>query len=233
MQSRLDSVSIELAGLFEKDKALRTYADIPEIDQDIRKLGVGGKIIHKTTKLDKFIPNDTLLISDLSRKLGQIERDLNLEKISYKEIYDAVKNHKELIQSTPSIIPVEDGFISSYFGYRRDPFTQERRFHYGIDISAQRGTPVYTTADGVVSECSNSSIGFGKLITIDHGHGYTTYYGHLQKFHVKEGQQVKRGQIIGEVGNSGRSTGTHLHYEVRNFGVKKNPLKYFFTGHLE
>jgi len=233
METRLDSVSFELEVLFDKDKALRTYADIPEIDQDIRKLGIGGKIIHKTTKLDKFIPDDNLLISDISRKLNQIERDLNLEKISYKEIYDAVKNHKELIESTPTIMPVEGGYISSYFGYRSDPFTQKRTFHHGIDISAQRGTPVYATADGVVHESTTRSIGFGRLITVDHGHGFTTYYGHLHKIHVKSGQQVKRGQIIGEVGSSGRSTGTHLHYEVRKYGVKKNPRKYFFTGHIK
>ena len=232
MESRLDSVSQNLSVLFEKDKALRTYTDIPTIDKDIRQLGIGGKVIHKTTKLDKFIPNDTLLISDLSRKLGQIERDLELEKLSYTEIYDAIKNHKDLIQATPSIIPVDGGFITSDFGYRLDPFTSKRQFHYGLDISSQRGTPVYAAANGVVRECFYSSGGYGRIVKIDHGHGYTTVYAHLKRFNVKTGQSIKRGEKIGEVGSSGRSTGSHLHYEVRQFGVKKNPEKYFFAGPL-
>ena len=229
METRLDSVNLQLTILFDKDRALRTYADIPEIDMDIRKLGIGGKLIHKTTKLDKFIPNDTLLISEISQKLGQIERDLELEKLSYREIYEAVKNHKELIQSTPSIWPVEGGYVSSNFGYRKDPWTKKTRYHEGLDINAPSGTAVYSTADGVVRTCYNSSGGYGKMVTIDHGYGFTTLYGHLRKYSVKPGQQVKRGDIIGQVGNTGRSTGTHLHYEVQKFGLNKNPKNYFFT----
>ena len=224
METRLDSVNLQLTILFDKDRALRTYADM-----DIRKLGIGGKLIHKTTKLDKFIPNDTLLISEISQKLGQIERDLELEKLSYREIYEAVKNHKELIQSTPSIWPVEGGYVSSNFGYRKDPWTKKTRYHEGLDINAPSGTAVYSTADGVVRTCYNSSGGYGKMVTIDHGYGFTTLYGHLRKYSVKPGQQVKRGDIIGQVGNTGRSTGTHLHYEVQKFGLNKNPKNYFFT----
>ncbi len=228
MENRLDTVNLQIKSLFNKDKALRTYADIPEIDQDIRKLGIGGKIIHKTTKLDKFIPNDTLLISNISRKLSQLERNLELEKLSYKEIYDAVKNNKELIESTPSIRPVVGGYISSNFGYRSDPFTKKTRYHDGLDISAQKGSPVFATADGVVGKCSSSRGGYGNLVTIDHGYGFSTRYAHLKKYFVKPGQQITRGQKIGEVGNTGRSTGTHLHYEVRKFGIPKNPKNYYF-----
>ncbi len=232
METRLDSVNQELTELFEKDKALRTYADIPQIDKDIRKLGIGGKVIHKTTKLDKFIPNDSLMISDISRQLNQIERDIELEKLSYSEIYKTVRNHKSLLESTPSIRPIKGGYISSSFGYRPDPFTGKRRFHHGLDISANRGTPVYATAKGVVRNCFYNG-GYGRVIQIDHGNGYTTIYAHLNKYQVKAGQQVDRGEVIGEVGNTGRSTGPHLHYEIRKYQQKKNPTKYFFTGALK
>ena len=230
MENRLDSVNYHIDVLFEKDRALRSYADIPEIDQDIRKLGIGGKVIHKTTKLDKFIPNDTLLISNISRKLNQFERDIELEKLSFSEIYEAVKNHNDLILATPSIRPLDGGYISSNFGYRKDPFTQKMQYHDGLDISASRGTPVYATADGVVRNCYYNGGGYGKMITIDHGYGFTTVYAHLNKYIVKKGQQIKRGQKIGEVGNTGRSTGPHLHYEVQKFGVTKNPKNYFFIA---
>jgi murein DD-endopeptidase MepM/ murein hydrolase activator NlpD len=160
--------------------------------------------------------------------MSQFERDIELEKLSYEEIYEAVKNHNDLIQATPSIIPIEGGWISSNFGYRKDPFTHKTQYHDGIDISANRGTPVYAAADGVIRNCYYNGGGYGRMITIDHGFGFTTVYAHLNKYVVKKGQQVKRGQKIGEVGSTGRSTGPHLHYEVQKFGVPKNPKNYFF-----
>jgi len=222
----------DLNVLLEKDQALRTYVDIPAIDKDVRKLGIGGKALIKASEFDKLIPDKDIRMSDLSNDLDRLARVLKLEKASYESIYDAFKHRSDQIQSTPSIRPVNTGYITDGFGYRRDPFNGKRRFHYGIDISSPSGTPVYATADGVVRSC-NSSVTYGKIVKLDHGFGYSTVYAHLSRILVKPGEVVKRGQKIAEVGCTGRSTAPHLHYEVQQFGIRKNPLDYFFTGYVE
>jgi len=231
MKTRMKKLESDVNVLYSKDKALRTYIDIPTIDKDIRRLGIGGKVIHETTDLDQFIPGDSLHISDLSENLDKLERAIKLERISYEAIYDAFRHRSDQIRSTPSIRPVNKGYISDGFGYRRDPFTGRRRFHYGVDISAPMGTKVFATADGVIRDVHLSRT-YGKVIRIDNGFGYTTFFAHLSKVLVDPGQVIKRGEVIGEVGNTGRSTGPHLHYEVRQFNVKKDPLNYFFTGYI-
>lgn len=228
MQTRMKSMESEVKVLMEKDKALRTYVDIPEIDKDIRKLGIGGKIVNRTTELNKLLPGDTIKISGLIKDLDKLAREIKLELSSYNSIYEAAQHHSEQIQCTPSIRPVRKGYITDGFGYRKDPFTYRKKFHYGVDISCPTGTNVYVTANGVVSN-TNVSRSSGKYLLIDHGFGYSTFYGHLSRIIVKHGEVVKRGQKIGEVGSTGRSTAPHLHYEVRQFSIKKDPLEYFFT----
>jgi len=160
----------DISVLIDKDQALRTYIDIPEIDKDVRKLGIGGNVIHKTNELDKLIHSGDIKISELSQHLDKLERELKLERLSYEEIYNAFKHNSNKIQCTPSTPPVNEGYITDGFGYRRDPFTQKWRFHYGMDFSAPLGTPVYSTANGVVRDTRRSST-YGKFITIDHGFG--------------------------------------------------------------
>ncbi|RKY52139.1 MAG: hypothetical protein DRP89_08135 [Candidatus Neomarinimicrobiota bacterium] len=232
LKSRMQLMESDLNVLLEKDQALRTYVDIPAIDKDVRKLGIGGKALIKASEFDKLIPDKDIRMSDLSNDLDRLARVLKLEKASYESIYDAFKHRSDQIQSTPSIRPVNTGYITDGFGYRRDPFNGKRRFHYGIDISSPSGTPVYATADGVVRSC-NSSVTYGKIVKLDHGFGYSTVYAHLSRILVKPGEVVKRGQKIAEVGCTGRSTAPHLHYEVQQFGIRKNPLDYFFTGYVE
>ncbi len=231
LKSRMQLMESDLNVLREKDQALRTYVDIPAIDKDVRKLGIGGKVLIKASEVDKLIPDDNIRMSELSNDLDRLARVLKLERISYESIYNAFRHRSDQIQSTPSIRPVNTGYISDGFGYRRDPFIGRRRFHYGIDISSPSGTPVYATADGVVRSC-NSSVTYGKIAKLDHGFGYSTVYAHLSRILVKPGEVVKRGQKIAEVGCTGRSTAPHLHYEVQQFGIRKNPLDYFFTGYV-
>ncbi len=231
MKTRMKKLESDVSVLYNKDQALRTYIDIPTIDKDIRKLGIGGKVIHETTDLDQFIPGDSLHISNLSENLDKLERAIKLERISYEAIYDAFRHRSNQIRCTPSIRPVNKGYISDGFGYRHDPFTGRRRFHYGVDISAPMGTKVFASADGVIRDVHLSRT-YGKVIRIDNGFGYTTFFAHLSKILVEPGQVIKRGEVVGEVGNTGRSTGPHLHYEVRQFNVKKDPLNYFFTGYI-
>lgn len=230
LKNRIQQVESELYVLAEKDQAIRTYIDIPVIDRDVRRLGIGGKYSFQGEELDNLIPDD-IKISDLAVDLDHLSREIKLERISYEEIYNAIQHRSPQIKSTPSIRPVNTGYISDGFGYRRDPFSGERQFHYGVDISAPTGTPVYATADGVVRS-TNFSGTYGKIIKIDHGYGYSTFYAHLSKMLVKPGDVVKRGQKIAEVGCTGRSTASHLHYEIRQFRINKDPLDYFFTGYV-
>ncbi len=231
LENRIQQMESEIQVLAEKDQALRTYADIPVIDQDVRKLGIGGKYIYQGEELDNLLPNNDVKVSELANNLDRLTREIKLERISYEEIYNAIKHRSPQIKSTPSIRPVNTGYISDGYGYRRDPFSNARQFHYGIDISAPTGTPVYATADGVIRS-TNYSGTYGKIIKIDHGYGYSTFYAHLSKMVVKPGDVVKRGEKIAEVGCTGRSTASHLHYEVRQFGINKNPLDYYFTGYI-
>ncbi|MDO9547925.1 MAG: M23 family metallopeptidase [Candidatus Marinimicrobia bacterium] len=231
LDQRIQQMESELHVLAEKDQALRTYVDIPVIDRDVRKLGIGGKYSFQGEELDNLLPNNDVKISKLATDLNRLTREIKLERISYEEIYNAIKHRSPQIKSTPSIRPINTGYISDGYGYRRDPFTGTRQFHYGIDISSPTGTPVYATADGVVRS-TNSSGTYGKIIKVDHGYGYSTFYAHLSKIVIKPGDVIKRGQKIAEVGCTGRSTASHLHYEIRQFGINKNPLDYYFTGYI-
>jgi murein DD-endopeptidase MepM/ murein hydrolase activator NlpD len=145
------------------------------------------------------------------------------DQVKHK-LFQYLEDQKVLLASTPSIWPTK-GWLSSRFGYRISPFTERKEMHKGIDISSRLGTPVIAPADGVViSSGRNGS--FGKMVSIRHGNGFLTKYAHLQKILVKKGQAVKRGEKIGLVGKTGRSTGPHLHYEVHLKGVPLNPLRY-------
>jgi len=230
LNNRVQKMESEISVLVEKDKALRTYVDLPAIDQDIRKLGIGGRTV-RSDELDGLLPSDNMKVSALANNLDRLARELKFERISYETIYDAFKHRSSQIQSTPSIRPIYVGFIIDGYGYRRDPFTGRREFHYGIDITAPSGTPIYATADGVVGGAGYKG-SYGNLIEVNHGFGYSTLYAHLSRISVKVGDTVKRGQKLGEVGSTGRSTGPHLHYEITQFNINKNPLDFFFTGFI-
>lgn len=228
LKERMRLLESELSTLVEKDKALRTYADVPQIDLDIRKLGIGGRRYYKVKELDILFP-DSLKVSELVHDIDRLGRLIKLEKVSYENIYKAFQLRSRQIRSTPTFRPTMRGYITDGFGYRIDPFTGKRQFHYGVDISAPIGTKVYATGDGVVTVTRYSKT-YGKVIKIDHGFGYSTIYAHLSRIYVKEGDVVRRGEVIGEVGCTGRSTAPHLHYEIRQFGIAKNPLDYFFAA---
>lgn len=231
-QNHLDTIEMEMNQIEEKDKALRTYANLPPIDTDIRKVGVGGMRLKKRVDLNKLLPDIELKISKLQLNLNELSRKVKLEKESFETIYNAIQTKSDKLSSIPSINPVGRGYYNAGFGYRRDPFTKEMRFHHGLDISATRGTPVYAVADGEVVYSTYKG-SYGKTIKINHKHGYNTLYAHLHRMNVGPGKAVKRGDIIGLVGSTGRSTAPHLHYEVHYYGTPQNPQNYFFTGLLK
>ena len=228
IQSRLKELDQQILDIEEKDKAVRTYAGMPEVDKDIRKLGIGGVTLKKPNVLDNLAPAVSKEISQLHLDIEKLSRQVNFELVSYEKIYDRVKGDIDRIRHIPSIRPVSGGFLNSSFGYRQDPIDDIRRFHQGQDITVPTGTPVFAPADGVVKRAYYIG-GFGNHIKLKHSSGYSTTYAHLSKIFVRHGQKIKRGDIIGETGNTGRSTAPHLHYEVHYRGTPKNPLDYFFT----
>ena len=232
LHQQMDLLSTHVINIEEKDRALRTYANMPQIDKDVRKLGIGGMEVVKPVKVENQLSDPASKLIDLEMNVDNLTRKVKLELASYSNIYNKVIKESDRLQSIPSIRPVNGGYINSGFGYRNDPFTSKPRFHYGQDITVSSGTNIYAPSDGVVKYAARQG-GFGKVIKLDHGYGYRTIFAHLSKFYVKWGQKVKRGDLIGKSGNTGRSAGPHLHYEVHRNGVPQNPLDYFFSGYIK
>ncbi len=228
IQERLKELDEQILEIEEKDKAVRAYAGMPDIDMDIKKFGVGGVESRDTKIFNNLAPAISNEISELHLDIEKLSRQVNFELASYETIYDKVKNDIDRIRHIPSIRPVAGGYLNSSFGYRQDPIDAVRRFHQGQDFSVPTGTPIFAPADGVVKRAYYIG-GFGNHIKLDHASGYSTTFAHLSKIFVRHGQKVKRGDIIGETGNTGRSTAPHLHYEVHYRGTPKNPADFFFT----
>jgi murein DD-endopeptidase MepM/ murein hydrolase activator NlpD len=232
MEDQVTELTAQIDQIEEKDKAVRSYADLPQIDKDIRQLGVGGLDVNPTKNLDNLLPDVDIKVSALSADIDALSRKVKLELNSYTDIFNSIRKESEKVKHIPTIRPVSGGYLNTGFHYRIDPLDNKRRFHYGQDIAVNYGTPVFAPADGVIRYAKYSG-GYGKTIKIDHGYGYSTFFAHLSRYTIKSRQKVKRGDLIGYSGNSGRSTGPHLHYEVHYYGKPQNPLDYFFSGYLE
>lgn len=231
LQTQLDNVSGEVGSIEKKDQAIRTYAGLPQIDKDIRKLGVGGTDFKLNT-IDDIPSEISNRITEIEMNVNALSRKVKLELSSYNNLYDVVRNHSDNLKYVPSIRPTQAGYLGSGYGYREDPLNGKTRFHYGQDIAVNIGTKVYAPADGKIKFAGNQG-GYGKVVKIDHTNGYRTIFAHLSKINVKSGSKVKRGDLIALSGNSGRTVGPHLHYEVHHHGAPQNPLDYFFSGYLK
>ena len=175
--------------------------------------------------------NDAELVTGVARKMSALEQSIYTQIGSFDQLRELASQRHDRLRHIPSIQPVANKDLrqmASGYGRRVDPVYGTIRFHEGMDFSAPIGTPVYATGDGVVKTAGRSMAGYGNMIDIDHGFNYTTRYAHLSEVLVKSGQTVKRGDLIGKVGNTGKSTGSHLHYEVRLKGVAQNPVNYYF-----
>ena len=238
LQNIIDNQTTEISLLLEeinnlniRDNNVRKLLKLPEINNDIRKLGVGGSSNNKNDKfneLEYLLPKNTDL-TQLNDYIYFLQRSINLGKLSYSEIENKATLEKKYFTHYPAIKPVsmKNSKFTSGYGYRYDPFTNKKKLHEGDDFSAKRGTEVISTADGIV-KTSRYYGSFGNYIEIDHGNGYVTCYGHLHKRNVKKGQKVERGQLIGQVGNTGRSTASHLHYEIRYKNKTLDPSDFYF-----
>lgn len=172
------------------------------------------------------------VVLHVAGKLDTLASQLYYQSISYDKVFEMARNKAEMLSCIPAIIPIKESDIkqiSSYFGYRTDPIYKVTKYHSGMDFAASPGTGVYAAGDGVVVKVERNYWGYGNIITIDHGYGYKTQYAHLKSFGVKKGQKVKRGQLVGTVGSSGKATGPHLHYEVLKNNVQVDPIHFFFN----
>ena len=205
----------------------RTYFEANPIPDEQRKAGFGG--VNRYKSLEGF--DNSQMIIQSTRDIDILSKQLYVQSKSLDEIIDLAKDKEELLASIPAIQPVSKQDLTrmaSGYGWRLDPFTKARKRHKGMDFTSPRGTPIYATGNGKVIRADNSSSGYGKHIRIDHGFGYVTLYAHLSKYNVKRGKRVKRGDLIGYVGSTGRSQAPHLHYEVRYNGQQVNPINFYY-----
>jgi murein DD-endopeptidase MepM/ murein hydrolase activator NlpD len=223
----INSLKSKLVDLKDFEKKIRNVADIEEDADQENLFGVGGSIPED---FDTQIPI-TEEYNSLIREMREQTQQFNLaainQKKSFESLFNNLEDQRNLLAATPAIRPT-DGWISSTFGYRTSPFTGLREFHNGLDIATQKGTPILAAADGVVTFAGTKGL-MGKLIVIDHGYGMVTRYAHIHKMLKKRGDAVKKGDTIALVGNTGRSTGSHLHYEVHLDGIPVNPAKYILN----
>lgn len=235
ISTRLARVDTFLAEIATSDYQLRLMADLNPISPETRLMGVGG-MGGATGSGELMSLTGESTVDDSVRQLvfdiDKIEREIRLQHSSFLEIKRQLASKEEIMLATPSIRPVVGGFYSSGYGYRRDPFTRRRALHSGLDIVSRVGTPVIATADGTVISAERAA-GYGKVVVIDHGYGYRTLYAHLSSIEVFKGTKVTRGKRIGTLGNTGRSTGPHLHYEVHINKKPVNPMDYIFGSELE
>jgi murein DD-endopeptidase MepM/ murein hydrolase activator NlpD len=218
----------QIQRLKEFDVKLRIIANLENAEETDSFLGVGG--ISPSTREPWQEQETEAETKDLQRMKADLDRlctEAEFREKSFQELYSFLEGKKKELACTPAIWPTR-GWLTSRFGYRIDPFTGLRQFHEGIDIANRMGTPIVAPADGVISRVFNN-FGFGLMVEVTHGYGIVTRYGHLSKSYVKVGQRVKRGERIAAIGNTGRATGPHLHYEVRLNDVPLNPQNYILN----
>jgi murein DD-endopeptidase MepM/ murein hydrolase activator NlpD len=221
-RNKLEALTKSVDQLAQSNGELRAYAHLPLLNADVLRMGIGGALPYELT--------DSTGAKTLLERVDQIEREIGLQEKSLVEIQAGLQDQEDLLKSLPSIRPCRGGAFSSFYGHRRDPFTGRWEPHMGLDINTTTGTPVAAAADGRVLHAEREPA-YGNVIVIDHGHGYKTVYGHLSKFYVTRGAKVKRGDSIGAVGSTGRSTGPHLHYEVLRYNQNLDPLDFMFDGY--
>ncbi len=222
----------ELVDLEGGMKRLRTFEaklrTAFDLDRDYytpeSRSGVGGGEVGLADMLSGLDVRQADLVAQIDRDLERLAAEVAAEEQGFSELVGFLEDQKSLLASTPSLLPVR-GWVTSGYRRRNDPFTNNFVWHRGVDISSPTGTPVVAPADGVVTYVGRK-VDFGNIVTLDHGYGYRTRYGHNSRIIVRPGQQVRRGQVIALVGNTGKSTGPHLHYEVLRNGVPVNPLDF-------
>jgi murein DD-endopeptidase MepM/ murein hydrolase activator NlpD len=227
LTEKIRIIQKKLTELNEFDKKLRTMVNLEPTRESPHFLGIGGSDPASSSSRTAAERLNRKLVRNMHRSLEEMDNEISVQIRERTELLSYLNKQKTLLACTPSIWPTK-GWISSDFGSRLSPFTNEKEFHKGLDICNRKGATVVASADGMVSAIETDP-GYGRILTLNHGYGLVTKYAHLDKVNVKRGQAVKRGQEIALVGNTGRTTGPHLHYEVHLKGVPVNPLHYILN----
>ncbi len=229
MNDRLNNLQNLVDEMADRDDNIyRVIFEAEPISKEIRQAGFGG--VDRYAKLEGY--NNSELLIETSRKLDNIASELYVQSKSFDDVYEMARNKEKMLSCIPAIQPVNNSELkrlSSYYGYRIDPIYKIKKFHAGVDFSAPQGTLIYASGAGTVIRTNRSRRGYGNTVTVDHGYGYSTFYAHIKEIKVKKGEKITRGQIIATVGNTGKSTAPHLHYEVRKNNRTINPIYYFFN----
>jgi murein DD-endopeptidase MepM/ murein hydrolase activator NlpD len=224
--SRIEAVIEDMQD--RDDNIYRTIFEAEPINKSVRDAGFGGSDRYKAYE----DMSNGEIVGQTARKLDQIMAKVVIQSKSYDDLIEYAKSYSSEIASIPAIQPISNKDLrrtASGWGWRIHPIYKIRKFHYGMDFTAPTGSEIYATGDGVVEEITSSRRGYGNKIILNHGFGYKTLYAHMSEFNVKQGQKVKRGDVIGFVGNTGLSTAPHLHYEVLHNNKNVNPINYYFN----
>ena len=228
LNRKMKQIEGVLDNLQDRDNQIyRVIFEANPITDDVRKAGFGG--VNRYADLEGF--DNSELIINTTKKMEILSKQIVVQSKSLDEIQRMALDKEVLLSAIPSIQPINNENLrrmASGYGWRTDPFTKSRRMHKGMDFSTPTGTPIYAPSDGKVIRVDSRSAGYGKHIRIDHGFGYVTLYAHLSEYNVRRNQQVKRGDVIGFVGNTGRSVAPHLHYEIRKDGKHLNPINFYY-----
>ncbi len=228
LNKKMDQVDNAIEAIEERDNNLyRTYFNTAPIPEEERKSGFKNSDRYKA--LEGY--DNSELVLQTTKRVDVLTKELAIQSKSLDYILKLAKEKNKFLASIPAIQPVRNENLkkmASGFGYRTDPFTKARKMHKGMDFTAKKGTPIFATGDGVIAKADNTASGYGNHIVIRHGYGYETLYGHLSKYNCRAGQRVKRGDVIGYVGSTGRSEAPHLHYEVHKDSKVVNPLNFYY-----
>ncbi len=225
LAAKVGQLEGELSRLRDLDRKLRVVAGLDKGEEQQPAMAMGGaETQSRSALLDALKQQTGRLVDWVTRDLETLGQEITSRERSFRELKTLLEEKRSLLASTPTIWPVK-GMVTAGYGYRSSPFTGQREMHEGLDVAAPPGTAIVATAEGVVSFAGPLSA-FGNVVFINHGHGFTTFYAHNSSNRVKEGQLVKRGEVIAYVGATGRATGPHVHYEVQVNGVTVNPIKY-------
>ena len=227
LTKRMNEVDKVVENIADRDDNIyRVIFEAEPIPEDVRKAGFGGSDRYKG--LEGF--GNSKLVIATTKKLDQLSKQVYIQSKSLDDVYKMARNKEKMLSSIPAIMPVASKDltrVASGYGMRFHPVFKVRKMHTGMDFTAPTGTEIYATGDGKVVKVVSERRGYGKHVVIDHGFGYRTRYAHMSKFNVRVGQKIKRGDVIGYVGNTGTSTGPHLHYEVEKNGKKINPANFY------
>ena len=228
LNKKMDQVNGVIEAIEDRDNNLyRVYFNKSAIPDSIRKAGFPGK--NRYQLLEGY--HNSQLVINTTKSIDALSKELAIQSKSLDVILKLAEAKSDFLSAIPAIQPVRNENLkqmASGFGYRTDPFTKARKMHEGMDFTAKTGTPIYATGDGVVAKADNTASGYGNHIVIRHGFGYETLYAHLSKYKAQAGQRIKRGDVIGYVGSTGRSEAPHLHYEVLKDKKVVNPLNFYY-----